>query len=423
MSDLTLPPRPERSQRLVTAAVAAALCCAPSVAGTDSIHGRFELQDIGSFARSDSLDSALGVRNHNDAMGNLRLAWEPTWDQWSFSLNYLVAAQYGDNVLLVRAEAGLLPAPPATWFDLTDTFEDRGRFIARHTIDRLTVGYASPSFIVRFGRQALTWGSGLVFRPMDLFDPFSPTATDTEYKPGTDMLYTQFLFGDGSDLQVIAVPRPAHAGAMPSSNASSVAVHYHAMFFGHQTTMLVARDHGDWIGGLGVNGALGGATWNLELVPTFVDHGPARLSALANINDAVTLFDRNATIFAEYFHNGFGAGGSDFALASLPADLLDRFHRGQVFNSRQNYLAAGITLEVDPLVTVSPTLIGCLDDASAYAILAATFSLSDSLTLVAGAQAPIGPQNTEFGGMPLVPGGQTFLASPAQVYIQVCQYF
>jgi hypothetical protein len=416
-------PPPERGPRLAAMALAAAFFCAPGFADTDGIHGRLELQDIGDFARGDSLDAALDLPDRNDASANLRLTWEPSWGPWNVSIHYLVAAQYGDGVPLLRDEAGLLPAPPPTWFNLTDSFADRGRLAAFNSIDRLSVGYTTPDFVVRVGRQALSWGSGLVFRPMDLFDPFSPTATDTEYKPGTDMLYTQFLFADGSDLQLIAVPRPAEKGAMPSSDASSFALHYHASFFGHQTTMLLARDHGDWVGGLGLNGALGGATWNLELVPSFVDRGASRLSALANISDAVTLFDRNATLFAEYFHNGFGAANSDFALASLPADLVGHLARGQLFNTRRNYLAAGMTLEVNPLLTVNPTLIAGLDDASAYAILAATYSLSDNLMLVAGAQAPVGSSNTEFGGMPLVLGGKTFLAPTSQVYIQIRQYF
>ncbi len=62
---------------------------------------------------------------------------------------------------------------------------------------------------------------------MDLFDPFAPDATDTEYKPGTDMLYGQYLFDDGSDLQAVIVPRPAHRGGGLTGNASSFALRFH----------------------------------------------------------------------------------------------------------------------------------------------------------------------------------------------------
>ncbi len=318
----------------------------------------------------------------------------------------------------------LLPAPPSTWFNLTETFANHGQILGTQSIDRLAIAYTAPDFVVRIGRQALTWGSGLVFRPMDLFDPFSSSATDTEYKPGTDMLYAQWLFADGSDLQFVVVPRPARLGAAPSSDASSVALHFQTSLLGHDTTWLLARDHGDWIGALGVNGALDGATWNFEFLPTFLDTGPTRISALANISDAMTLMNRNATVFAEYFHNGFGvAGSTGYDLSTLPPDLVDRLARGQLFDTRRDYLAAGLTLEVNPLLNISPTFIADLNDASLFALFAGTYSLSDNLNLIAGVQVPIGPAHTEFGGLPLAPGTAPLLASPAQIYVQLRRYF
>jgi hypothetical protein len=258
---------------------------------------------------------------------------------------------------------------------------------------------------------------------MDLFDPFAANATDTEYKPGTDMVYAQWLFADGADLQLIVVPRPARAGAQPSSNASSVALHLHASVLGHEVTGLLARDHGDVVAGAGLNGSLGGTTWNVELVPTFLDSGGTRVSALANISDAATLFGRNATLFAEYFHNGFGVDADRFSFAALPPELLDRLARGQIFNTRRDYFASGMTWEIDPLLNVSPTLIANLNDGSLYALLAATRSLSDNLSLIAGAQAAFGPRGSEFGGLPLAPGSKTVLAPPLLLYVQIRRYF
>jgi hypothetical protein len=405
------------------AAVLALASLSGAARADNDVHGRIELQNVGAFARSDSLSAALGVQDSNDALGDFRLTWEPSWDHWSVAVHYVVDVDDGDTVRLRNAETGLLPEPPSTWFNLTETFDNRGQFSGTQRIDRLSIAYTTDDFVVRVGRQALTWGSGLVFRPMDLFDPFSPIATDTEFKPGTDMLYTQWLFRDGSDLQVIVVPRPAQFGAQPSSDASSVAAHYHETFFGHATTLLLARDHGDWVAGAGVNGALGGTTWNLELVPTFLNAGPTRVSALANISDAVTLFDRNATIFAEYFHNGFGVDGGDFTLATLPPDLVDRLERGQVFNFRRDYLASGLSLEVNPLLTVSPSVIADLNDPSLYAIFSATYSVEDNLNLIVGAQAPLGPSGAEFGGVRLSPGSPTFVGAPGQVYLQIRRYF
>lgn len=412
----------------VFAGLALALVCALAPAPgraepTEDIHGRFELQDAGLFARSDSLYAAAGWRDGNDFLGNLRLTWEPRWDRWSFSLHDLVTFEDGVNIRVARAEAGLLPAPPATWFNLTKNFDQGNQTLATQQIDRLAFTYTAPNFVARIGRQALTWGSGLVFRPMDLFDPFSPSATDTEYKPGTDMLYTQWLYGDGSDLQFIVVPRHDRTGVPPSADASSAALHFHTVLLGHQITWLLARDHGDWVGAIGVNGALGGATWNVEVVPTVIDSGPTLTSVLGNVSDAITLAGHNATIFLEYFHNGFGVAGGHLTLATLPPALTDRLARGQLFDTRRDELAAGLTVEVNPLLNVSPTIIADLDDGSFFALIAATYSLSDNLNLIGGVQVPVGRTGTEFGGILLAPGSQTLLAPAKQIYLQMRKYF
>jgi hypothetical protein len=387
------------------------------------LHGRLELQDAGQFSRGDSLASALGAREANDAFGDLRLIWEPSWDRWSLAIHGVVEAENGPGVRIARDVTGLLPTPPSTWFTLSHRFVDRGPTVVAADLDRLSVAYSSPQTVVRVGRQALTWGSGLVFRPMDLFDPFSPSATDTEYKPGVDMVYVQRLFADGSDAQLVVAPRPPRPGAAPTANDSSLALHYQRVLFGHRTTWLLARDHGDWVGALGVNGSLGGATWNLEVVPTGVRREGVRVSGVANISDAVTLMGRNATVFAEYFRNGFGAGDGAINIAGLPPDLKDRLARGQVFQIRRDYLASGLTLEVNPLFTVAPTLIADLNDGSLFLLAAGTWSLGDNLTLIAGAQAPIGRSRTEYGGLPLTAGGTVLLAPPCRIYLQLRRYF
>jgi hypothetical protein len=413
-----------RGWRLAALALLGALAAGAAQAQSDNgLHGRLELSDSGLFSQGDSVEAALGAKDSDEALASLRLTWEPTFGPWSLQVHGLASVEDGPAVALSRAEASVLPTPPATWLNLTATFANRDNLEGQATIDRLAVAYTTPDLVVRVGRQAITWGSGLVFRPMDLFDPFSPSATDTEWKPGVDMLYVQRLFPDGSDVQFIVAPRPARQGGSPTSDASSAAVHVHTTIAGDQATFLLARDHGDWVAGVGLNGALGGATWNVELVPTFLRRGGTRVSALANISDAVTLFGRNATVFAEYFHNGFGDTNTALALATLPPELADRLARGQLFNTRRDYLAGGLTLEVTPLFTVSPTLIADLNDGSVLALAAGTWSLGDNLTLIAGAQAPIGPARTEFGGLPLSTGSPILFAPPAQVYAQLRRYF
>ena len=89
--------------------------------------------------------------------------------------------------------------------------DDSSDFIL-HRLDRLSLGYTSESLVMRLGRQAVTWGNGLVFYPMDIFNPFNPVAIDKDYKTGDDMLYGQWTTYQGNDWQMILLPRRDVAG-------------------------------------------------------------------------------------------------------------------------------------------------------------------------------------------------------------------
>lgn len=418
--------RPQNLLGLVIIHLAAALkmlgAAQADESGVEGLHGRIFLEDSENLNRGDSLDAQLGRPDHNDGLANVRLTFDHTWNHWSFDLHYVLAAEVGEIARLARNEMQLLSPPPSTWLDLTNDLYDSRDAVVMQSIDRLSLTYSTSELVVRIGRQALSWGSGFVFRPMDLFDPFSPTATDTEFKPGTDMLYVQYLFADGSDLQFIAVPRGLREDAAPTSDESSFALHYHATLEEWDVTGLIARDHGDWVSAIGIGGKLRGAAWNVEVLPEEVRQGPTVVSVLANISDAETLAGRNATAFAEYFRNGLGVVG-DTSLESLPFYLKDRISRGQLFNVRRDYVAAGLTLEWSPLVTVSPAAMADLDDGSLYLLGSVSWSLTENLDLVSGVQQPVGGRGREFGGLEISPGSPVLLSPPAQIYLQLRRYF
>ena len=158
--------------------------------------GRFVLQTF----PSDSIFYELTGSDAIDIEADLRLNLDFDRGPWSFSTAYQLVALYGDRVEYSRAlppSLGLVPnrflQDDRRLFDLTSVISDDKRFAALHRLDRLWIGYANEKTVVRFGRQAVSWGNGLFFSPMDFVNPFDPTAIDTEYKIGDDMLYGQYL--------------------------------------------------------------------------------------------------------------------------------------------------------------------------------------------------------------------------------------
>ncbi len=403
--------------------LAAALTARPSAVDS-AVHGRLQWMGQTTSTRDDSLDALLGDQTRNDLLGDLRLGWAPRHGNWDFSIQGDLSADHGDSVEYTRKAASYFPpAPTATLWNLGGTLVDDHDSTVTTRIDRLAVGYSTPAFVVRLGRQALTWGAGYLFHPMDLIDPFPPNATDTEYKPGVDMLYGQWLFDDGSDLQAVAVPRPKVAGGPVEMDSSTAALQYRATFGEIGTTWLLTRDRAEWTLGLGLSGPLDGATWNIEVVPTRTGQGANKISALANISYGTAWLGRNITMFAEYFHNGFGVGGRQVSYDRLPTELTNRLASGQLFNTSRNYLAGGMTLEWTPLLTLSPSLIANLDDGSNYSSAELNWSVSEDTNLIVGMQVPIGPKGTEYGGRSLTAVGGTYIAPPTTAYATVRRHF
>lgn len=413
---------------------AAALCAALPTVGVAQGGLRGELNLEGALAgnTADSLDAALGERGRSEQDARLRLMWSRTLASgWGVDMAYLAEASHGGSVALTRrehaADPGLYVDPRRTaLLRLSHVVTDHGQYYAEHRLDRLAVSYSAQHLVLRVGRQALTWGGGLVFHPMDLFNPFAPNATYTAYKPGADMLYAQWLFDSGADVQGVAVPRRNPNTGRVEADQSSAGIKWRG-FAGRQQQfgidLMLAKDYRDAVLGAGISGSAAGASWTVEVVPTRLHGGGVRTSALANAQYAWVLGGKNLNGYVEYFHNGFGMSGSGYTLAGLPTDLSERLARGELFTVAKNYLAAGVDLQWTPLLMLKPSLIANLDDGSALLLGRAEYSLTQNTSFTAGLQFPFGRRGTEYGGLETAPGSGVYAVPAERVYARLTWYF
>jgi hypothetical protein len=394
--------------------------------------GEIDLESGYSDNTPNSLDAALGERSRWDQSFMSRLMWSNTFDAgWSLDTAYLIDARYGRGVELLRAERAsdpLFPLDPdrTSLWHLNHALIDRNQTYVEHRIDRLSAGYSSAHLVLRAGRQALTWGSGLLFHPMDLFNPFPPNATYTTYKLGVDMLYGQWLFDSGSDIQTVIVPRRDPNTGSVKNDQSAAGAKWHG-FLGQDHVIgidiLMAQNYRAQVLGVSASGPLGGASWNLEALPAHTEDNTLVFSYLANTQYAWTWYEKNLNGFLEYFHNGYGVTKTGHALSDLPTSLTDRLSRGEVFTVSSNYLAAGVDLQWTPLLDLKPSLITNLDDGSLLLIGQAIYSLSQNTSLTAGYQYSLGSHRTEYGGLETAPGSGTYAAPARQAYLRFTWYF
>lgn len=299
--------------------------------------------------------------------------------------------------------------------NLTRTLDEGSRHLTVHRFDRLAVEYRDARLAITVGRQAVSWGSGHVFQPMDLFNPFAPTAVDRDYKPGDDILLIERALAR-SALQILYVAR---RGARGRAGNDSYAAMWHGFFGAGEVELMGARHYRDDLLGMTFKIPIGPALLRTDVVATrLAEDGDRRVSGIVNIDSAFELFQRTGLVFVEYFRNAFGV---DTLTAELPAPLNDRLARGELFNVMRDYLAAGASYQWHPLWSQSLVWIGNLNDGSSLVQTSLTYEPSDSARVQAGLVAGLGGAGGEFGGIPA--DDDTTTGGGTRAFIRVLHYW
>ncbi|MDX1381545.1 MAG: hypothetical protein R3233_10510 [Xanthomonadales bacterium] len=390
--------------------------------------GHLKLQFNGRSFPGDSVFRDVLGRSARELDLEARLKLAMASGPWDFQADAQFLVLHGDELELADALPGsALPlkrviGDDRRWWNLTHSFGDgRTAFVQR--LDRLNVGYTTARSSWRFGRQAISWGNGLLFNPADVFNPFDPAAVDTEYKTGDDMLYGQYLFGDGSDLQGVAVVRRDPGTGATEADQSSLAFKYHGFLGTNEYDFLAARHYGDGLLGVGGSVGIGGAVLRGDLTWTDADREEV-ISAVASLGYSWTWGGHNVNGVLEYYHNGFGQHAGDYALADLARnpDLLSRLERGELYTLGRDYLGASATIEATPLLLVTPNLFVNLQDPSALAQLVVQWDLAQEALLLCAVNLPLGPGGSEYGGIEAPMDGRYF-STGLSLFAQLAWYF
>jgi len=320
---------------------------------------------------------------------NYRLNLSEQIDNLQFKAHYELISLHSDR-------SNLQTTDPDQYrlFDLTSALTDTPSQQTYHRLDRLLVTYNTDNIITRFGRQAVTWGNGFVFNVMDLFNPFSPTAIDTEYKPGDDMLYIQSKFESNADWQFIYLPRRNSDSDIKKSK-SSFAAKFHTMISSSDLEFLVSQHYDEDIIGFGFNYPVADSMWRMDITQTRTNTDKNITSLSTNIDYSWTSFNKNFYGFLEYYYNGFGTDKSGEIAGSL---LLERVARGELYALYKRYLAAGLRIEIHPLINLSPTFIQNLTDNSSLLSLTAQYDWLQNLSLTGQLLLSQGNAASEYGG-------------------------
>jgi len=410
------------------------LSCAVSRAQTPAfdINGHTKYRVITTTFPDDSLFRDLAGSSGDDFGFDARLNLSWGEENWDLQADAQLGAFYGDSIEFTRGFDDQLqtlfprlPSDDRRLFDLTHIITDEGKRAALLRLDRFSAGYTGNNGVLRFGRQAVTWGNGLIFNTvMDIFNPFDPTAIDKEYKSGDDMLYGQYLRDSGDDLQVVVVFRRDTLTGDVETKQSSFAAKYHGFLGAGEYDLVMARHFGETLLGFGGNRSVGGALWRGDLTVTATDDEGSVVSAVTSLSHSFSWAGKNVSAVVEYYFNGFGQRDGRYSPADLASspDLLARFARGEVFNLGRHYLGLSALIEVTPLFLITPNVFVNLEDTSALVQITTRTDLRESMLLLGALNIPIGASGTEYGGIDSGTPGVRLSSGPG-IFVQFAWYF
>lgn len=406
---------------------ASPLACADETNWSFSGHIKFQATFV-DYPGNSILREILGSNSLDNSL-ETRLKFSGRRGQWDFKADYQYIGIHADSLKLSRE----LPSSPTPvnrvinddrrWWDLTYSFGDDNKTAFIHRLDRLNVGYTTEHTAWRFGRQAISWGNGMIFTPMDVFNPFDPAAVDKEYKSGDDMLYGQYLFDSGNDLQGVAIVRRDPRTGNVESDHSSLAFKYHGFLGANEIDLLAAQHYGDQLLGAGGIANIGGAVWRGDLTWTHTDIDNV-FSAATSLSYSWTWGGKNISAVLEYYYSGFGQKNGEYSTLDLVQnpDLLKRLERGELFTLARHYVAASASVEMTPLLMLIPNFFVNLEDPSALAQLVVQYDWKQNLLVLGALNLPLGPNGSEYGGIE-APVDELYFSTGASIFAQLAWYF
>ena len=406
-----------------------ALLGTPALAVTGGMEGgHIKVRSLSSTYPGDSAFREVAGANAQDQGAELRLKFSARQERVALKADYQLIGQFGDSLESPQQLQGLFLTPPPVpnddrrWWDLTHEISDNDSRVVVQRLDRLHLDYTGDKTVLRFGRQAVSWGNGLIYTPMDFLNPFDPAAVDTEYKVGDDMLYAQYLLDSGNDWQFVSVQRRDEEDNV-SSDVSSTALKFHGFGLQWEYDLLLAEHYDEFM--LGAGGLLNVGESVVRGDITLTDGKEEWVTSLVlNWSYSWVWGGHNVSGVAEYFYNGFGLRESDYTAEKIreETDLVDRIVRGELFTLGRHYVAASLLLELTPLLNVTPNLFVNLGDSSALLQLVMQWDLAQNWQLLGALSAPLGSSGTEYGGLETGVDDLTLEVGPS-LFAQIAWYF
>lgn len=263
------------------------------------------------------------------------------------------------------------------------TISNTPSYFVGHSLDRAYFTYSAGQTDVTVGRQRIAWGTGKVWNPTDLFNPFNPLEIDKEEKVGADAVNVTYSASSVTRTSLVY-------GAKTTWPLSSLALR-------HQTTIndidyagMLGKFKEDFVYGADFAGNLYDAGIHGELTYTQAKYEPDYLRWVVG---GEYTFKNTLTLSAEYYFNGVGK--------SDPSQYqYNRLLTGEITNLAKDYLFLGSRYEITPLWIWTNSFISNWNDGSIFFGPSLEYDYQENTTLIFGIYLFGGTKLSEYGALP-----------------------
>jgi hypothetical protein len=284
---------------------------------------------------------------------DLHIEGQQRFDNVTLSFDHVLQWNAGDIIPWSRSPYGAqelrsLNDRPRK-FDLTSTVADGNRYRLHSHFRELMMRWEGEQWSAEFGRDQINWGTGIVFHPMGLFNPLPPLHVDGEDQVGQDHFTIKRAWNRDVNvthsLALLHVDRRDASDLMLSDDVSTTALKWHRKSDRYAFGVTAARHYDRAFVGLEASRYKDAVTISSNLTfrerDTFDAGSSWGLIGIVNASIDLSREGRSASIFAEYFHNGFGLSTLPEVYIGMHSNLDSRLARQETFTLMRNYIALG----------------------------------------------------------------------------------
>lgn len=297
---------------------------------------------------------------------------------------------------------------------------------ADHDIDRASIRLHAGSVDIVLGRQAMAWGSSLIFPVADIWTRLSPWDLDNVERRGVDGARVIWAPSFATEVEFVVVDR---------GHARDVGAGVRATVYGARSDVFVAAAKnydtllaaGGWVRDLGRVSLRGEVLLPIDLsdaplapgegVDTAAWEGPVRVEP-PRATVGVEHYTGDWVIMAEAHFNGAGEGDAErYAAHALTSEELAR---GEVYLMGRTYVGSTVMHAPTPVVSWSLGAIMNVEDPSALLTPSFNWGVAQDVDVNLGAFIPVGA-----GLRSALPPeiGSEFGIAPLMVYAQIAAYY